>query len=413
MATIRPSAVRRLCVVGSVAAFALTAAACSVGTSTNTAGSGSSSSSKSDYVIGYTNGISGVGAAIAKGEINGLNAAFNAQNAQGGVNGHKLKLVTLDSQDAPATGASNVTQLVKSDGAIAVLGLVGSPACTPTVRLSATYQVPIVCGVADTSDLKPAKPYLYTKYGSEVTEAKAMIDVVKTKIKKKNPKLGFVFIDFPSAREWANTVKKQAAAAGFQTVAFDGITATSVDLGTEAARLKSAGTDVVLTQIISPQVISLDRAIKSQGSSMSIITEATTADYPTLKQLADPNIYQLMLTPIVDPADTAPAVQAYVKAVGSLGISGKDGINGTDLEISYSQGMHIIEALKHCGDNCTGATLNQALQSVTLNLAGINQDYSYTSDRHYPQTTFTVAVYDAAKGDVVNDPTVYQGNPIP
>lgn len=408
MTSMRSSRARNLRVLGTLAAVALAASACSTSTT-----DGKSASSNSDYVIGYTSGISGVGAAIAKGEINGLKAAFNAANANGGVNGHKLKLVTMDSGDDPARGSSNVTKMVKSDGALAVLGLVGSPACTPNVRLSETYKVPVVCGVADTSDLKPAQPYMYTKYGSEVTEAKAMVDVVKSKINKPDAKLGFVFIDFPSAREWANAVKKEAAAAGFKTVAFDGVTATAVDLNTEAARLRKAGADVVLTQIISPQVISLNHALKAQGSKISMITEATTADYPTLKGLADPSVYQLMLTPLVDPADTQPAVQDYVKAVGAMGISGKEGVNGTDLVISYSQGQHIIDALKKCGDNCTGESLNKAFQEIALDLPGLCENYSYTADRHYPQTFFTVAEYDGAKGDVVNDPTKYEANPIP
>jgi len=393
------------------------------GSVTSAAGSGSiagavtsgpaSNTPKSTYSIGYTNGISGVGASIAKGELNGLNAAFNAANAAGGVNGHQIKLVSLDNNDDPATAASQVTQLVKSNNVLAVTGLVGSPACSPAIKLSASFKVPVICGVADTSALKPVHPYLYTKYGSEVTEAKAMVSVVTDTLKQPKPKLGFVFIDFPSAREWANTVKAAATQAGIESVAFDGITASTVDLSTEAARLQSAGATVVLTQIIAPQVISLSNAFKSQGTNTPIISEATTADYPTLKSLANPNIYQLLLTPLVDPADTRPAVVAYVKALAASGISGYEGINGAELVISYAQGQQLIQAMSKCGDTCTGESLNAALEQVAVDLPGISQNYSYSTDRHYPQTFFTVARYDTAKAAVVNSPTQYAGNPIP
>jgi branched-chain amino acid transport system substrate-binding protein len=407
----------RTAALACVAAAALALTACSTsssgGTTSGGGGSGGSGGSKSTYTIGYTDGITGQAAAISKGELDGLNAAFNAANAAGGVNGHKIKLTSLDAGDDPSRGATNTVQLIKSDHALAVLGLVGSPNCSPTVKLAAQYKTPIICGVADTSDLKPVHPYVYTKYGSEVTEAKAMISVVTDTIKPATPKLGFVFIDFPSAREWATTVRSQATAAGLKTVAFDGIAATTSDLSTEAARLRSAGANVVLTQIISPQVISLNHAFKAQKSDISMITEATTSDYPTLKSLADPSIYQLMLTPLVDPNGTEPAVKAYVAAMAAQKITGYAGINGAELAISYTQGEQIIAALKKCGDTCTGATLNTALQQVSINLPGVDQNYSYTTARHYPQTYFTVARYDDTKKDVVNSATKYYGNPIP
>ena len=48
-----------------------------------------------------------------------------------------------------------------------------------------------------------------------------------------------------------------------------------------------------------------------------------------------------------------------------------------------------------------------------LNLPGINTDYSYTSGRHYPQTTFQLYQYDASKNDAVQLRDDVPSNPIP
>ncbi|MBE7194936.1 MAG: ABC transporter substrate-binding protein [Gordonia polyisoprenivorans] len=407
----------RSSVVAAIAVIALGAAACS----TNSSGGGSPTGSKetsgaptTPYVFGYTSGITGPGAAISKGELVGLNAAFDAVNKAGGVNGRQIKLVTLDSADDPGRTATNVTELVKSDGAIAVGGMLGSAECTATVKLAATYKTPMLCGVADDSNLKPVNPYVFVKYGSEVTEAKAMLSVVKDRIKQPAPKLGFVFIDLPSARQWATSVRAAAAKQGLKTVAFDGIAATTVDLSTEAARLQKAGATIVLTQIVSPQVISLDHALQSQGNPKPIVAEASTADYPTLLSLADPNIYQLMSTPLVDPTSSQPAVKDYVAAMKTQGVPDTmAGMNGLEYVISYVQPMQFVEALKTCGANCNGTSLAAALEKSPVNLPGVDTDYSYTSSRHYPQTYFDLATYNPKTKSVENDNTKYYANPIP
>jgi hypothetical protein len=129
--------------------------------------------------------------------------------------------------------------------------------------------------------------------------------------------------------------------------------------------------------------------------------------------LKNPNIYELSLNPFVDPTSTDPAVTGYVNALKQQGITGVSNINGQSIAITYAAAESLIDALKMCGASCTNAEVNTNLEKVSVNLPGINTDYSYTSSRHYPQTTFQLYQWSASKNDVVQLRDDVPSNAIP
>ena len=88
-------------------------------------------------------------------------------NSAGGVNGHLIKLVTLDTQNVATTAVATFTQLVTQDNAKAVIGDVLSDNCDAQLTVATRYKVPVICGTLDPSYLKPAELYGYTEYGAE------------------------------------------------------------------------------------------------------------------------------------------------------------------------------------------------------------------------------------------------------
>ena len=57
----------------------------------------------------------------------GIETAFKAANAKGGVNGRQLRLIAADDGYEPARTASAMTQLYEKDQVFGVLGNVGTP----------------------------------------------------------------------------------------------------------------------------------------------------------------------------------------------------------------------------------------------------------------------------------------------
>ncbi|HUZ09202.1 MAG TPA: ABC transporter substrate-binding protein [Acidimicrobiales bacterium] len=83
--------------------------------------SGAATSSKSVITIGYITSETGVASSTFADGAAGAQARVAAQNAKGGVNGHKLKLVAEDDQSSPANNQTAAQDLVQAKGAFGVI----------------------------------------------------------------------------------------------------------------------------------------------------------------------------------------------------------------------------------------------------------------------------------------------------
>jgi branched-chain amino acid transport system substrate-binding protein len=104
--------------------FALVAGAVSLlGTAMTVPVAGAASSSKSVITIGYITSETGVASSTFADGAAGAQARVDLQNAQGGVNGHKLKLVVEDDQSSPTEHVTAAQDLVQSKGAFGIIDL--------------------------------------------------------------------------------------------------------------------------------------------------------------------------------------------------------------------------------------------------------------------------------------------------
>lgn len=390
----------------------LTAACSSSGSSSGSSG-GSSGSSKAPYNIGLAAGITGPAAAIVTGEIDGIKAAFSQVNASGGIDGRKLNLITSDTQNEATTAVAALTKLATENNVIASFGDILANNCQAQVPVAKAHQIPLLCGTVDPEQLQPAEPYVYTEYGSEVTEVDGMTSIIEdAPLNLSHPKVAIVYLQSSSNEPLFNAVAAKIKADGGQVVLTDPIQA-QLNLSVDASKVISSGANVVVEQIIPQQLQSLAQSLSNSGSKVPIVAEATTSSYQQMVLLKNPNIYEMSLSPFVDPTSTDPAVTSYVNALKQQGITGVSNINGQSIAITYAAAESLIDALKMCGASCTNTEVNTDLQKVTVNLPGIDTDYSYTSARHYPQTTFQLYQWSSSKNDVVQLRDDVPSNPIP
>src|SRR5690349_10406065 len=85
--------------------------------------------SRETIVLGQTLAIGAGSDGSAERIIGGAKACIGAVNAQGGVNGRTIELVTVDGGRDPVTHAKNVRALVTEHGAVAVLNCAGDAVC--------------------------------------------------------------------------------------------------------------------------------------------------------------------------------------------------------------------------------------------------------------------------------------------
>jgi ABC-type branched-subunit amino acid transport system substrate-binding protein len=394
-------------------AIAAIAAAClAVGVVASGAAS-SKTVSSSPYVIGYDAGITGGTAAIAQGELAGIKAYINLTNSTGGVAGRQLKLVETDSKGVPTTAVSNMVQLTTQDKALVVFGDVSANSCQATVPSAVRAKTPVICGTVSPAMLQPPQAFVYTKYGAEATEAGAMESVISKQLKLAHPKVAILALDTTSTQALFNKVAADVKAHGGQVVFDDRLPVPpSLDMSVQAQKIVASGANVVVEEIIPQQLTSLKTNLRNLKSDIPIIAEATTFSYTGLQAMHDPNIYELALNPVVNAKSKQPAVRQYVAQLRKLGYRGQNGVNAQSVAISYSAMADVVAAMRKCGAKCTTESLDANLEKVSLNLPGINTGYSYTSARHYPQTSFFLYRWSSAKQSVQAAASQFKGNPL-
>ena len=81
-----------------------------------------------DIVIGQSSALTGILGELGVANTRGSQAYFDHVNANGGVHGRSIRLITLDDGYDAGRAAANVKQLIETERAVALFGIVGIPA---------------------------------------------------------------------------------------------------------------------------------------------------------------------------------------------------------------------------------------------------------------------------------------------
>src|SRR5436190_6898948 len=98
--------------------------------------------SKGEIVIGTMQDLSGPIVAFSKQLVTGMNMRVEEQNALGGVNGRKLKLVVEDHGYDPKKAVLATQKLVQKDKIFAMVGTIGTPTALPSMPILFDKNIP-------------------------------------------------------------------------------------------------------------------------------------------------------------------------------------------------------------------------------------------------------------------------------
>lgn len=108
-------------------------------------------------VLGQTLAIGAGSDGSAERIIGGTKACIGAVNAQGGVHGRRIELVTLDGGRDPIAHAKNVRSLVGEHGAVAILNCAGDTICRAVAKVTRELQVPLVGPMSSLRELQRSR----------------------------------------------------------------------------------------------------------------------------------------------------------------------------------------------------------------------------------------------------------------
>jgi branched-chain amino acid transport system substrate-binding protein len=375
-------------------ALLLTAAAagCGSGGGSSTA---SGSSSGGTITIGFNDSLTGSDAPSGTANLMLAKAAIAYVNAQGGIDGKKLKLVPLDSgQIGSGAAGTNATELAQ-DHAAAMLGPNVSNDCDEAQPIVTENKIPAFCGYLDRASLVPVQPYIFQADVTELAFAAPMIDLVKKATGNAHPTIAVVTNFTQGATQWAQKLQAIAPALGAKVVYTGTESQTATDLTPLGAGVIASHPDAVLAEIFQPFVVPTIRQLTGAGLKVPFIAMNGVMTYSEMQSANQPNVYEIGGGNFIIPGAAGNSAQLKqlvtdLAAAGGTTPATIDGASGTDPLVSF---LDLFQAMKDC-HACTGQALISQLEKTTYSFPGLAQGFSYSSSVHMGFKTFTAYQWD-------------------
>jgi branched-chain amino acid transport system substrate-binding protein len=393
--TMKRSAMRtRLVAVAGVAALAGTVAAC--GSDSSSSGSSSSGGSKKQYVIATTQDLSGGTAALGKPVTSGLKTYFDYLNAQGGAGGHKIKVVTLDDSGKPDRGVTNAKQLLLQKP-VGLLGNVSSAVSIPVQQQLDTAKVPQVMYTPVENLLKD--PDYFAVGLSSTDNYYIAAQYIKSKAGAKKPSVSTLILNSPAQVEARKALKADVAGAGWTFGTDQQYEFGATDVSSQVQQIKAAHPDYVIGGFlddIAPQIIT---TLNCAGVNAPVVNFSPGSGDTTFSSIHTSQF--LAVREFVSPSDPAAKDAATMRAAAA-----KYGTKGDATSVNFTKGwiigMLYADAIKKCGDTCTGAKIRDSLEGdSSFDVGDLGAPVEFSASSHAGSHSGRVYRWDATKKSAV------------
>jgi ABC-type branched-subunit amino acid transport system substrate-binding protein len=379
-------------IAGVITAGALVAACGAGGRPSSGSSSGGAAQvgiTKDTVTVGATFPLTGV-AAPGYSEIpSGAQAYFDYVNANGGVNGRKIKYIVRDDGYDPTTTSEVTNELVLKDQVFAMLGALGTPTHSAVVDFLNSEKVPdlfVSSGSIQWGNDPKAKPYTFGWQPDYEIEGK----IIGQWVAKNMPdaKVGLFLQDDDLGVDSEKGVRRYIDK---QIVKVAKYTAGNTDVAPQIAALKASGADLVLgfnvpAYTALSQLVALKLSYKPKwfyanigsdpelvGSLLSKFSEGAVGKVNPLD-----GVLTTEYIPGVDATDNA-WVQLWQKVWDK---HGKDGHLTNYRIYGMSEAYAFVQALQAAGKNPTRKGIVDAVEKMGNAAGPPLAPFRYSADSH-------------------------------
>jgi branched-chain amino acid transport system substrate-binding protein len=344
--------------------------------------------SDTEVKIGQTMPYSGPASAFAM--IARIEAAYfeMLNKERGGVNGRKIKLISLDDAYSPPKTVEQTRKLIEDDEVFAIASSLGSPTNLAVSKYLNAKKIPQILAMAGTSKLDdPVNlPWTTTFYSSAIVEARIYADyIVRT---KPDAKIAIIFQDDDFGRNYVLGLKSALGSRVSMIIAEVGHNITDPTIDSQMVNLKTSGADllfVATTPKFAAQAIR--KAHELAWNPTKIVVTASSQIEAVLKPAGLEASKDLVTSQWIKQSDDPtwhddPAMKEFY-AFFKQWMPGAD-VNYGSATYAYSTAQMIEELLRRCGDELTRENLIKQATNVKdfqlpLFIPGVKINVSSTS----------------------------------
>jgi len=331
---------------------------------------------RADIVVGQTIGVTGQAAATVKEALNGAMLWIEHINAQGGIKGEKIQLLTLDDEFDVQKAAANARVLIEQKKAVVLFMNRGTPHTEAILPLLQQHGIALVAPSTGAMLLhSPVQRYVFNVRAPYQREAeKAIEHLHSTGVTR----MAVVHVDDSFGRDALEGASKGFAKVRLQPVAVLKADREKPAFDSLVPALVKAEAQAVLWVGSSQVVAGGVKALRAAGSSAQVVTLSNNASAGFVKQLGDAS--RGVIVSQVFPGERAVKYPFVQEAQKLAKAKGYDELTPAMLE-GFAAAKVLAEALRQAAPQFTREKVLAALEGLRkFDLGG--QEVSYGPGDH-------------------------------
>ncbi len=333
--------------------------------------------SSSTIVIGQSVSLSGSTGSLGEEMRQGALAYFEQINRQGGVNGRRIVLKTMDDAYDVNRTTANVKHLIENDKVFALFGLRGTAHTNAAAKIFTPAKVPLVGTFSGAQSLRePFNRYIFHARASYAEETERLITQITSLGMKK---IAVFYQNDGYGKEGRAAAEAAVKRHSLELVAVGTVEPNSSDVNSAVdaiAKIEPQAVIMYANYKASAAFVRKMHAIKAYPQFMSLSIVDTSALARELgNEARGIGISQVVPYPFSISTQITKEYQFAMKA-----LSEKTGYSFISLE-SYIDAKILVEALRRAGKDITREKLITALESMTRYDIG-GYVLSYSANNH-------------------------------
>ncbi len=312
-------------------------------------------------VLGQSAAFSGPAAQLGIEMHAGAKAYFDEINAQGGVYGRRIEIVTADDKYEPDLAAANTKQLIEKDNVFALFGYVGTPTSNAALPVFTQAKVPFFAPFTGAQSLRePLNREVFNIRASYFDETDHLVEkLVNTGIKN----IAVFYQNDAYGKAGLEGVQRALKKMNVQMVETATVERNSLDVAKAVSTILPKRPDAVIEISAYASSAAYIKAMRKAGYTGQFYNVSFVGSQPLADALGKDGVGIVISQVVPFPwTSSVPVVGEYNKLLTKTGIKNP---NFTSLE-GFLAAKIFVEGLRRAGKDLTREKLVKALETINI-----------------------------------------------
>lgn len=328
--------------------------------------------SQAQILIGQTAGFTGAVGAGVKETTDGAKLYIDSINANGGVNGQKIELISMDDKFETKLAAENARKLIEEKNVVAMFLTRGTPHTEAMIPVLNQYGVPLVGPSTGAMVLhQPVQKHIFNVRATYHREAeKAVTHMTSIGMSK----IAIVYTDDSFGIDGLAGAQKGMATAKITPAAVEKFNRSKPDFTAIAPLVYKSNAQAVIMIASSQSVAEGVKALRAAGSTAQIVTLSNNASSGFIKNLGD-NARGVIVTQVF-PSERSIAYSIVKEAQKLAKAKPQTELSPAMLE-GFAAAKVLVEGLRRAGPKPSREKIQTALEGMRkFDIGGLEVSFS-------------------------------------